>query len=157
MRVMVIANEFPLLSETFVLEQIIGLIQSGCDVATFFAGSPPEARTHSEVEAYQLLKPDLLQSVFVSASVRSSAGIGTICCQGPLPGTVRLRFRPVAARPPGFRFRSPFRMLSLAANLDEMAPFDVVLCYFGPKEYRVNRKTTSHMVGFVLGEYVIEV
>lgn len=48
-------HEFPTLSETFVLNQVTGLLDLGCDVHIFAMRRPPDqAVTHPDVERYRL-------------------------------------------------------------------------------------------------------
>ena len=57
MRIAFFANKFPVVSETFILRQIVGLIDLGHDV-TIFAAWHPEQRdpVHSKFEKYNLLQ-----------------------------------------------------------------------------------------------------
>jgi colanic acid/amylovoran biosynthesis glycosyltransferase len=55
MRIAFLVNQFPSVSETFILNQITGLIDRGHEV-DIYAGAPAEtAEVHSEVERYHLL------------------------------------------------------------------------------------------------------
>ncbi|NJK61926.1 MAG: colanic acid biosynthesis glycosyltransferase WcaL [Synechococcaceae cyanobacterium SM2_3_1] len=55
MRIAVIANGFPLLSETFVLNQIIGLINRGHEVDIYTRSYGDYSKMHPDVLAYKLL------------------------------------------------------------------------------------------------------
>jgi colanic acid/amylovoran biosynthesis glycosyltransferase len=55
MRVAVIVNEFPAVSETFVLRHITGLIDAGHDVDIYAAARRPGDCVHGEVAAYGLM------------------------------------------------------------------------------------------------------
>ncbi len=55
MRIAFIANQFPVLSATFILNQITGLIDLGHDVRIFAYSDPQEPRVHPDIEKYNLL------------------------------------------------------------------------------------------------------
>lgn len=55
MKIAFIVNEFPKLSETFILNQITGLLDRGHDVRVFSTFAGDEDRVHSEVARYDLL------------------------------------------------------------------------------------------------------
>ncbi|MCX7596268.1 MAG: colanic acid biosynthesis glycosyltransferase WcaL, partial [Fischerella sp.] len=56
MKIAFIVNKFPVLSETFILNQITGLIHRGHEVHIY--GYPPDdaSKFHPDVETYNLLK-----------------------------------------------------------------------------------------------------
>jgi colanic acid/amylovoran biosynthesis glycosyltransferase len=56
MRVAVIVNEFPAVSETFLLRHITGLIDAGHDVDIYAAARRPGDCVHREVAAYRLME-----------------------------------------------------------------------------------------------------
>ena len=52
-----IVREFPKLSETFILNQIIGLLESGCDVDIFaFEKEGENMKFHERINTYHLLE-----------------------------------------------------------------------------------------------------
>src|ERR1700736_1306250 len=56
MRIAFILNSFPVLSETFILAQIVGLFQRGHQVDIIADPlSPPPTKVHSDVERFRLL------------------------------------------------------------------------------------------------------
>ncbi len=55
MRIAFLVPGFPRLSETFILNQITGLLDLGCDVRIFSQTRPNEQRLHPDVETYRLL------------------------------------------------------------------------------------------------------
>ena len=55
MRVLMVLVDFPALSETFILDQITGLIDRGFVVDILAAGACKESTVHSDAEAYGLL------------------------------------------------------------------------------------------------------
>jgi len=54
MRIAFLTNYFPKLSETFIMNQVIGLLERGHDVQVFALEPPDEELTHEAVEAYNL-------------------------------------------------------------------------------------------------------
>lgn len=50
MKIAFIINMFPQLSQSFVVNQIIGLLDLGYDVQIFANYNPKEKRTHGDVE-----------------------------------------------------------------------------------------------------------
>jgi colanic acid/amylovoran biosynthesis glycosyltransferase len=62
MRIAFLLNRFPLLSETFILDQITGLIDRGHDVDVYVRADEGEpAKTHADVERYGLRATNLWQ------------------------------------------------------------------------------------------------
>ncbi|HET6361465.1 MAG TPA: glycosyltransferase [Gemmatimonadota bacterium] len=55
MRIAFLVNEFPALSEMFILQQITGLLDRGHDVDIYSALPPRVGKIHADVERYQLL------------------------------------------------------------------------------------------------------
>ena len=56
MKIAFIVNEFPSVSQTFVLNQIIGLIDRGHDVGIFAEGVRSNIKIHEDVRKYNLLE-----------------------------------------------------------------------------------------------------
>ena len=56
MRIAFLLNSFPALSETFILNQITGLMDLGHDVRIFALSDPRESRVHADVERYRLME-----------------------------------------------------------------------------------------------------
>ena len=56
MKIAFIVNGFPTLSETFILNQITGLLDLGHDVEIFAQINPNEEKVHSDVKKYRLME-----------------------------------------------------------------------------------------------------
>ena len=56
MKIAFIVNGFPTLSETFILNQITGLLDMGHDIEIFAGGNPNERKIHVDVEKYHLMR-----------------------------------------------------------------------------------------------------
>jgi len=133
MRIAFIVDQFPVLSETFILGQITGLIDRGHEVDIYCDRLGDTKNTHPEIQQYQLLKctyftpiPDnqlirilkafwlLLSNCFKSPQVLLKA-INFIKYN-------RSRYGDVAG------FLKPFY---LAIPWLNQLPYDVVLCHYG--------------------------
>ena len=56
MKIAFLLSGFPTLSETFILNQITGLLDMGHDVKIFAQCKPKEKKVHSDVKKYQLMR-----------------------------------------------------------------------------------------------------
>jgi len=56
MKIAFLVNEFPVLSETFILNQITGLLDLGHEVEIFAQSHPGQAMVHRDVEKYNLME-----------------------------------------------------------------------------------------------------
>ena len=131
MRVAFIVNQFPLLSETFILNQITGLINRGCDVDVYAHRIGNEPRVHPDVHAYNLLRStycvtwagpnSLIPKLLLSAryfydSFKRNPRVA-------LKSTNALKFGRAAA--------SPAWLYQTQLFLNN-GPYDIVHCQFGP-------------------------
>ena len=127
LRIAIFVNEFPALSETFVLNQITGLLDLGHDVTIFATRPRREARVHRDVLRYRLWQ---------RASYREM----------PEPRLKRIVEAPdlfvhaPANRRSFVKALNPFRYGREATSLSMFywtdclsrhAPFDVIHCHFG--------------------------
>ena len=55
MKIAFLLNGFPVLSETFILNQITGLIDLGHQVEIFAQANPRDKSTHPEIQSYNLM------------------------------------------------------------------------------------------------------
>lgn len=136
MRLLVVAEDFPALSETFVINQIIGLRRLGFDVAVMADRRRVEAVMHESVHSNGLLE--------AVRYARAPAGrFRTVGSLLRLAGRSAIRFDPLALQEialllgdrisvPGMHC-APGRVLGFLDPLAErLASFDAVLCHFGP-------------------------
>jgi len=56
MKIAFFVGEFPTLSETFILNQITGLLDLGHDVEIFAQSNPKDKKVHSDIEKYRLME-----------------------------------------------------------------------------------------------------
>ncbi|HEX7776789.1 MAG TPA: glycosyltransferase [Parvibaculum sp.] len=127
LRIAVFVNEFPALSETFVLNQITGLLDLGHDVTIFATRPRVETRVHRDVMRYRLWERLCYRGMPGSRLVRLAQAPGLLA-------------KHRADREPFAKALNPMRygreatslgMLYWADRLAGHAPFDIVHCHFG--------------------------
>jgi len=131
MRIAMVVSGFPVLSETFVLDQITGLIDLGHDVQVFSLGRPEGEKVHPDVARYDLL---------ARTHYLNGSGHG-----GDTAVALRVLARTLARRPRLFSrlLSGAPRKLGLPQRgfiarwgtlvLEHLRePFDIIHCHFGP-------------------------
>jgi colanic acid/amylovoran biosynthesis glycosyltransferase len=129
MRVAFCLNVFPATSETFVLNQIIGLLNRGHEVDIFSQSRNTTGLWHPDIEKNRILERTTYTEKPCSRAVRVIKAAGALA-KASLHG----RFRFWSALD-GRRFGRQAFNLSLAyraAPFLSRAPYDVVQCHFGP-------------------------
>jgi colanic acid/amylovoran biosynthesis glycosyltransferase len=130
MKIAFLIGEFPNLSETFVLNQIIGLIKNGHEVEIYATVPSQVAKFHTEVEEYNLLSrtyyfPKIPKNYFS----RCLKGFGLFCTNFLKDPIVLLRSLNV------FRYGKKtlsLRLLYATIPLLRKRPrYDVIQCHFG--------------------------
>jgi colanic acid/amylovoran biosynthesis glycosyltransferase len=127
-RVALVVGQFPALSETFVLNQVTGLLDRGADVRVLAAAHVPQSALHPAVERYRLLERTSYGVAFDPPKWRRRLRVG-----GILAGTIARRLRP-GARPVRLlrEARSDAATALRFANVQfDRRDFDAVLCHFG--------------------------
>lgn len=131
MRVAFLVSEFPDLSETFVLNQITGLIEAGHEVDIYARRAAENPKVHADSNRY-----GLLSRTYYRENVPANGEVG-------IRGNVRTLFRRELVSNPR-SFIQLFRVLrrnglgvssrTIAAALPYLgkAPYDIVHCHFGP-------------------------
>jgi colanic acid/amylovoran biosynthesis glycosyltransferase len=156
MRVAMFTGCFPLVSETFILRQITGLLDLGHEVDVYAETRPDGGHpVHPEVEAYRLLDRTTYMDVpeeagywemplwpltgqtWVPGATRPMANIGRAC--RALPALVRCLWRAPALtlklldpRHYGHQARSGSALYRLAGCCARRRRYDVLHCHFGP-------------------------
>lgn len=127
LRIAVFANEFPALSETFVLNQVTGLIDLGHDVTVFANGPRDEAAVHPDVLNYGLHRRIVYRGMPKSRLARLSYAPGIL--------SRRLDKMAMLGRAlDAWRYRREATSLNMLYWTDRLAderPFDVIHCHFG--------------------------
>ncbi|PIW26852.1 MAG: colanic acid biosynthesis glycosyltransferase WcaL [Rhodospirillales bacterium CG15_BIG_FIL_POST_REV_8_21_14_020_66_15] len=125
----VFAHEFPALSETFVLNQITGLLDTGHQVTIFAEGPRGDSVVHPDVHAYSLIDRTRYSAVPDSHARRCASGLRILARllrtrRGALAQSVNVaRFGRLAAS---------LRLVHWADCLSSDADFDIILAHFGP-------------------------
>lgn len=129
LRIAVFVHEFPALSETFVLNQITGLLQLGCDVRIFAARRREEAVEHTDIRRFGLAR----RTVYLAMPANRKRRIAD---------ALRILSRLLRRNPrQTLRSLNPWRYGRTAFSLellfwadrltDSDNEFDVLLCHFG--------------------------
>lgn len=127
LRIAVFVNEFPALSETFVLNQITGLLELGHDVTIFATRPRREARVHGDVMRYRLWQRLNYREMPPSRLMRLKQAPALLARAGDRRRSFLRALNP-------FRYgreATSLSMLYWANCLSRHAPFDVIHCHFG--------------------------
>ena len=81
MKIAFLLREFPVLSETFILNQITGLLDQGHDVEIYADGPRGEGKVHAAVEQYDLLEKKLITGELPSGRAQKTWASGWAHCQ----------------------------------------------------------------------------
>ncbi len=131
MRIAVFAHEFPALSETFVLNQVTGLLDLGHDVTVFANGPRQEGAVHGDVARYALSRRVRYPGLPDRRLSRMCAGVGHMVRLGA--HDPRCLGRSLNVLRYG-RLAASGRLLFWGNCLkgDGDGAFDVILAHFGP-------------------------
>lgn len=135
MRIAFIVNEFPAISETFVLDQLTGLIGQGCEVDVFAHQLIRNAESHPDVSELSLMDRahSLAQPAASRRIVRVAQGLFDVTSALlKSPGAVGGSLGRAWTRQAPFRLDSLYQMLAFVSQ----KPYDVVHCHFGPNGIR---------------------
>ncbi len=128
MKIAFLASTFPVVSETFVLNQIVGLIDLGHDVHIFAEKSERNPKIHGNYQKYDLSKRTCYYGIPKNKIVRILKAILLIIKYAPRNYSVIFRSLNI------FRYGKPSLSLSLlfmSMALLERGPFDIIHCQFG--------------------------
>jgi colanic acid/amylovoran biosynthesis glycosyltransferase len=127
MRIAIIVPSFPCLSETFILNQITGLIDMGCKVRVIAFGKPDEQKQHSDVSAYRLLdKTIYIQPPKSKWTTRLKAVVQTLWGLVQHPRFVYRLQKNLLADGCSYSYPKFFMALALLRN-----NCDIIHCHFG--------------------------
>ena len=129
MRVAFIVWQFPVLSETFILNQIVGLLECGHEVDIYANQVGDTSKTHPDVEKYYLIErtyyiPQFPKNYFW----RCLKGLGLICVHGAKNPLLILRSLNV------FKYgkdAASLWLLYLVIPFLEKKQYDIIHCQFG--------------------------
>jgi colanic acid/amylovoran biosynthesis glycosyltransferase len=128
MKIAFLVDEFPSVSQTFVLNQIVGLINLGHDVLVFAAKSGSSRKVHDNYERYELLKQTYYYNIPKNKLLRILKAIFLILKYAPDNYGVIVRSLNV------FKYGKQAWSLSLlfmSIPLFERGPFDIIHFQFG--------------------------
>ncbi len=128
MKIAFLASTFPTVSETFVLNQIVGLIDLGHDVHIFADKSERNVKIHGNYEKYDLSKRTRYYGIPKNKLARIMKAILLIIKYASSNYSVILGSLNI------FRYGKPSLSLSLlfmSVALLERGPFDIIHCQFG--------------------------
>ncbi|YAF98799.1 MAG: glycosyltransferase [Nodularia sp. CChRGM 3473] len=129
MRIAIIAGRFPVISETFILNQITGLIARGHEVHIYAKESEDVSKVHPSVDKYQLLqKTHYIPPVPQNHLWRFLKALAILLVNFPKYPLVLLRslnFFKYGRR------AASLRLLYLVAPFLQSQPYDIIHCQFG--------------------------
>lgn len=128
MRIAFLVDQFPALSETFILNQIIGMIEGGHEVDIYPNKLGNFAKMHPEVESYQLLNRTFYPQMPANRFVRVLKGLGFIFSNASQNPAIWLRSLNV------FKYGSKARSLTLLYSVFRFVgkqPYDIIHCQIG--------------------------
>jgi colanic acid/amylovoran/stewartan biosynthesis glycosyltransferase WcaL/AmsK/CpsK len=137
MKIAVFVNEFPAISETFILNQIVGLLRRGHDVRIYARASGERADhvRHADIARYRLLDRIQYRTPARSPLARmSSAGPRIIRWGWRDLGAVADSLNVLCYRRPALSLRLLNELLP-AADI-QPAPYDIIHCHYGPNGQR---------------------
>lgn len=127
MRIAFLTSTFPSLSQTFILNQVTGLLKEGHDVQIFVRDKRENPKVHPEVSKQALLSRTHYSGIPVNRGLRLINGAKLFAantCQDPKMLPTFLSFS---------RYRQDALQLLYWTELFlKQEPFDIVHCHFGP-------------------------
>jgi len=130
MRVAFIINPFPNLSETFVLNQITGLLDQGHEVDIFANSNPNQEKVHPDVEAYALMERTHYFNMPANKVKRVLKALGLLIANFH-KAPVRL-LKSLNVFKYGRDALSLRLLYALVAFLGREQDYDIIHCHFGP-------------------------
>ena len=124
-RVGVVVDDFPVLSETFVIRQVAALIDAGHDVTVFARSRSTSGLGHPDAQRLQLANRGVYASRLAS-----------------------FRFADIVRRP--YRVAQQLREVAVRSNLQDALQCQTLLCHFGPNGLRAARLRSAGFKGQLL-------
>jgi colanic acid/amylovoran biosynthesis glycosyltransferase len=136
MNIAFFVESFPKLSETFIINQVTGLIDDGHDVTVFAIDKPDEAKEHAVVEEYDLLDRTVYAPV-PSTYTEAASLLGTV-----VPRLLARHPERIGdvLKAPSFGDQAPHYLSRMLTFLDHDEQFDICHAHFG---------TVANQYGFV--------
>ena len=155
-----LVSQFPCISETFILDQITGLIDRGCDVEIFADIPSSDAPIHPEVDPHRLTARVHLPNLPRNPAWRPFRAMGLAAAYLPRMGWRAGRSLNVLRY--GWRAAS-LRLFFETVACAERPPFDLIHGHFGPNGLRglalrnigaLSGKLITTFYGYDLSEFV---
>lgn len=144
MRIAVLVGAFPTISETFILNQVTGLLDRGHDVQIFAGKIGRPAAIHDDIISYGLMDRVRYSPALPDAHPRRLMAALPLLARAVLHRPVRGARLLTAAR---FGLsEEPLELISDAVPFRELDAFDVLLCHFGPVGVRAARLRDAGVV-----------
>lgn len=128
MRIAFVVEEFPCLSETFILNQITGLIDLGHEVDIYADKRSNHSKVHADIEKYCLLERTYYMAMPAQRFLRLLKLLSLV-----LVTCIR---RPLALLRLVKLLNYPKRTISIGSLysvlLQRKSPYDIIQCHFGP-------------------------
>jgi colanic acid/amylovoran biosynthesis glycosyltransferase len=131
MRVAFIVNQFPRLSETFILNQITGLINRACEVDVYAHRIGSEPIVHPDVHKYSLLRSTYCLTWAGPNSLTRKLLISARYFSASFRRNSRAALKSINAFKFGRAAASPAWLYQTRLFLNN-GPYDIVHCQFGP-------------------------
>jgi colanic acid/amylovoran biosynthesis glycosyltransferase len=158
MKIAFIVGGFPTLSETFILNQITGLLDLGCDIEIFAVSKINEKKVHPDIEKYNLMERVHYFNVPNNKIKRILKAILLIITNFPKAPLKILKSLNV------FKYGKSALSLRLLYLLIPFLDknFDIVYCHFGPngilgtylKEMGVGGKLVTTFHGYDMSSFI---
>jgi len=148
MRIAFIVSVFPTLSETFILNQITGLIDRGHEVDIFARGRGNTLKIHSDVEKYNLLERAYYPKIPTNKFLRALKAVWLIFVNFHKNPLTILRSLNV------FKYKRQalsLRLLYIALLYIDKKPYDIIHCHYGQNGLRGLK---LRELGFIHGKLV---
>lgn len=129
MKIAFILSQFPVISETFILNQITGLLDRGHAVDIFAGRSREYSKIHTDIKKYNLLKRTYYINIPVNKFFRIIKGVGLLITNFHKKPTIILKSLNVIKL--GRKAATLNMLYSVIPFLDK-GPYDIVHCHFGP-------------------------
>lgn len=130
MRVAFVVGQFPALSETFVLDQITGLLDRGADVDIYAGDRRPQSALHPDVERYALMERTAYGAPLPArTSVRRARILGLLARAIARSGGSPLRLRRTLHHG---RTDANTALPFAGLGRDDHRDYDIIHCHFGP-------------------------
>lgn len=125
-KVAFLVPRFPILSETFILNQITGLLDSGCDVQIFSRYHPKDSLFHDDVRKYRLMEKVTYLDSPKNSLARARSALHLLRRHGlKAPVTMLNALNPFKYG----KYALSFRMMHWVTLF--LGDYDILLCHFG--------------------------